>query len=740
MATANIGELVFNITGDGSGVNKELQKVDKQAGRTAGAFKKVGIAAAAAFAVKALANFGRELINVASDAEETANKFGVVFSDVSAEANEAARELAVGYGLSSKASKQLLSDTGDLLSGFGFAGSEALDLSVQVNKLAVDLASFTNYAGGAEGASAALTKALLGERESIKSLGISITEADIQQLAEDKGITGSLDRQTKAALTLELAMKQSKNAIGDFERSQLSFANQSRIAAANTENFKVALGDGLLPFATLAIREFNEMGDSTLKAAESFSEYVRSAEGIERISSALGSIAGVAAAIKTSALPTIEAFGDAFNLVKDELGRLIDGLGETSDNYFLLAGAGQLVSSVIQLQIALMRPLVGIIVDLIIATKDAVIVMSDFFQVLAGKKTFKEVKESMANVGKDVVKLKNNLKKNVVTSAGDIKDLTESFLDDLSNLQDNIIDSAAKASAEMTAKAAEALKKEQQEIKKATNEIKGQSEAVNELNANWAELTRGEKFEQVNSYLATVSSNITSLLSNISSISKQNSEQRIEQIDLEKQAALESAGLAELTTQQQLEADILAAKKENNLELAEEKKKELEKQKIVDQFEAEKLKVQQEAEYRAWEFQVAQARIQAIMAPLNAFASTLAWAQFPGGRALAIANAGLAAAAAGAYLSQVKDAEPKFADGGIVPGSSFAGDNINARVNSGEMILNQDQQARLFDFANGFGGGGNVKIYLGSDLIYDNLYKASKNGELIIDSRGIVGR
>ncbi len=42
-----------------------------------------------------------------------------------------------------------------------------------------------------------------------------------------------------------------------------------------------------------------------------------------------------------------------------------------------------------------------------------------------------------------------------------------------------------------------------------------------------------------------------------------------------------------------------------------------------------------------------------------------------------------------------------FATGGIVPGNSFSGDNVVARVNSGEMILNGAQQARLFDIANG---------------------------------------
>ncbi len=46
---------------------------------------------------------------------------------------------------------------------------------------------------------------------------------------------------------------------------------------------------------------------------------------------------------------------------------------------------------------------------------------------------------------------------------------------------------------------------------------------------------------------------------------------------------------------------------------------------------------------------------------------------------------------------------PKFADGGIIGGSSFIGDNMIARVNSGEMILNGTQQRNLFNLLDGKG-------------------------------------
>jgi hypothetical protein len=44
-----------------------------------------------------------------------------------------------------------------------------------------------------------------------------------------------------------------------------------------------------------------------------------------------------------------------------------------------------------------------------------------------------------------------------------------------------------------------------------------------------------------------------------------------------------------------------------------------------------------------------------------------------------------------------------FANGGIVGGTSWSGDNVLARVNSGEMILNRKQQANLWETANSDG-------------------------------------
>lgn len=60
----------------------------------------------------------------------------------------------------------------------------------------------------------------------------------------------------------------------------------------------------------------------------------------------------------------------------------------------------------------------------------------------------------------------------------------------------------------------------------------------------------------------------------------------------------------------------------------------------------------------------------------------------------------LTAGAAVASIVAAIAAIPKFANGGIVPGSMYSGDRVPAMVNSGEMILNRSQQSNLFQILN----------------------------------------
>jgi len=251
MAT-KVGDAFVEIGARTDKLNRGLKQSRTMMGGLGSMALRVGGIIGGALAGRALARGIKSWVTEASNAEETFSKFGVVFQAVGVQAENAAEKMTKSFGLSSVHAKQLLGDTGDLLSGFGFAGKEALAMSTRVNELAVDLASFTNVEGGAARASRSLTKALLGERESVKELGIAILEKDVLArvaLNNAKGMTFASLRQAKAEATLQLAIEQSKNAIGDYARTSDSLANRTKRLSERSQDLRVAIGQGIAEFA-----------------------------------------------------------------------------------------------------------------------------------------------------------------------------------------------------------------------------------------------------------------------------------------------------------------------------------------------------------------------------------------------------------------------------------------------------------------------------------------------------------
>lgn len=115
------------------------------------------------------------------------------------------------------------------------------------------------------------------------------------------------------------------------------------------------------------------------------------------------------------------------------------------------------------------------------------------------------------------------------------------------------------------------------------------------------------------------------------------------------------------------------------------------------------------AAFLSWASSVMTATAQAVQAIHTVVAAKTAEAAASAGASAASTPVvgwlmiGGAIAAALAAFTKI----PKFAEGGIVGGSSYFGDKLLARVNSGEMILNQGQQARALALMD---GGSNVRV------------------------------
>lgn len=124
---------------------------------------------------------------------------------------------------------------------------------------------------------------------------------------------------------------------------------------------------------------------------------------------------------------------------------------------------------------------------------------------------------------------------------------------------------------------------------------------------------------------------------------------------------------------------------------------------------------------------VAQWALQSIANIANVISQTMGLAMARGTASAAAApwpaNIGAIASVIATIVSTFASF-PKFADGGIVGGSSYFGDKLLARVNSGELILNQKQQESLYHMTE----NDRSNINIGFDRVRgSDIYLALKN-------------
>jgi len=262
--------LRYAFIGDADSLLRSIRKSDTALGKFSRGLGKVGSAAATGFGIvgAAATAAGIQAVQVASDANEAAAAFDETFGVAAQSAGEFVEGFANKAGLADFELKQLLATSGAVLQGINFTAEGSADLSQKLATLAGDVASFSNVQGGAEPVLQAFTKALLGERESLKTFGIAILEADVQQQAfimTGKTSAKELTKQEKALATYELLLQKTKVQQGDLNRTQESFANVSRKVSAEIKEVQANLGKELLPVASELLPVISELVEDLAK-------------------------------------------------------------------------------------------------------------------------------------------------------------------------------------------------------------------------------------------------------------------------------------------------------------------------------------------------------------------------------------------------------------------------------------------------------------------------------------------
>jgi hypothetical protein len=216
-----------------------------------------------------LALLGGAAIKMATDFNESLNKVDVAFKGSSAEVQAFAKNTLKSFGIAEGTALDMAALFGDMATSMGLSTAESAKLSTSLVGLAGDLASFKNM--NIAEVTTALNGIFTGETESLKRLGVVMTEDNLKSYALANGIKKLYSEMTqgeKVMLRYQFVTDATANAHGDFERTGGGAANQMRMMQEGLKQLGNEFGQVMLPTVVKVIKGINDYIGSISKTSD----------------------------------------------------------------------------------------------------------------------------------------------------------------------------------------------------------------------------------------------------------------------------------------------------------------------------------------------------------------------------------------------------------------------------------------------------------------------------------------
>ena len=258
---AVIERMILKIVGDTSDFQRDLDKA-KRASRQAGesmdqslnkATRATNALNKAMSSLRTLGILGvvtaiplatKKMLDMTAAIEEMQNKSAVVFGRNLPRVRLEIEKFAEAVGRSRYELEGFAASVQDILVPLGFARDDASKFSLEITKLAVDVASFNNKLD--KDVIRDFIAALTGSAETVKKYGIIINENTIANEARRLGLQKSnreLSETEKAQIKFNIILNNTKDAHGDAARTIDGYANQVKRLGGEWEELVVAFAD-----------------------------------------------------------------------------------------------------------------------------------------------------------------------------------------------------------------------------------------------------------------------------------------------------------------------------------------------------------------------------------------------------------------------------------------------------------------------------------------------------------------
>lgn len=225
--------------------------------------------------IRALGGF-RKAIDISSDLTEVQNVVDVTFGEMSDTINDFAKSALQNYGMSELMAKQIASRFQAMGVSMGFAQGKMSEMSIELTKLAGDMASFYNESQ--QGVAKALQSIFTGETEPLRRFGLDLSFATVEAWALAQGIDADMRKMTQAEKTMlryQYVLANTGAAASDFQRTINSWHNQLVLLSGGFQQLASIVGGVLIN----AFKPFIQALNSVMGAVINFAQVVSDALG-----------------------------------------------------------------------------------------------------------------------------------------------------------------------------------------------------------------------------------------------------------------------------------------------------------------------------------------------------------------------------------------------------------------------------------------------------------------------------
>lgn len=305
------------------------------------AFGKIGKAVTAAFSVSAIVAFTKKITQLGSDLAEVQNVVDVTFGSSANKINAFASTAIKSIGMSETAAKNYTGTLGAMAKSFDYTQEEAANMSISLTKLTGDVASFYNLDHDA--AYNKIKAVFTGETESLKSLGVVMTQTALQEFAYSQGINktiSAMSEKEKVGLRYKFVIDKLKDTEGDFLRNGDSWAVQTRVLSENVKQLLTQLGSATTQLLLPVIQSLNKFISLLSVAVNKLLTFIGVLTG-KNLTGGSSSSGGIGAAVEDLAdlEDGYESAGDAAKAASTSLTKF-DNVAQLSDSAGSSSGVG----------------------------------------------------------------------------------------------------------------------------------------------------------------------------------------------------------------------------------------------------------------------------------------------------------------------------------------------------------------------------------------------------------------